>query len=518
MMSGVFDSRGSAANGDTDLKPFERLDSYRIPSDNDSTSDVSTNPAVFYVKCGRSRSCDQFTFSYKSDIVLLRFSGSELNFENTGDPDVKQVYITVPVAGLFNVEVSFGETVVSQLKHNVTSVDAVQSDHSSLICYGDKYESRWCRAKNICYSNRWFQFFGTASAKFNRSIMTAGSRPIPMDYPCCRKSIRFHTWGDPFPPANARLVVNERSFITCRWFSMQYLWHALFDYTVPLFWTQKLTGGVDKNSRIYTIDSNTSPKGFQYLSAFTNHEVLKLRVDEVPNNNTCWKDAVLGFPKSEYVVTPEKWVDTMSLPYEYPIEAFTGFREQMMHHFSREGVLDACEPDPKNPRVLIFVRNSTTRDIDNPVELEQAVKQWCPQCRVDSFIYRDETIGEQMEVICNASILISIHGSQLSHMVWMKIGDQKRKTSVIEILPYLYTCRDWYEQIANGAQIKYFKWLNTHRNNTRSGRNTESLYQKCLDGHGSCLQGCHDLLRDQRTVVNISEFESVFRSSLAYIS
>jgi hypothetical protein len=63
-----------------------------------------------------------------------------------------------------------------------------------------------------------------------------------------------------------------------------------------------------------------------------------------------------------------------------------------------------------------------------------------------------------------------MHGSQLSHMVWMKVDDPEKPTAVIEVLPYMYICRNWYQQMAEGAQIGYFMWLNTHRNNTRSGR------------------------------------------------
>jgi hypothetical protein len=52
-----------------------------------------------------------------------------------------------------------------------------------------------------------------------------------------------------FPIENARPIVDELSFLTCRWYSMQYLWHSLFDYTVPLFWTMKLNGGVKQKQQ-----------------------------------------------------------------------------------------------------------------------------------------------------------------------------------------------------------------------------------------------------------------------------
>jgi hypothetical protein len=304
--------------------------------------------------------------------------------------------------------------------------------------------------------------------------------------------------------------------MTCRWFSMQYLWHSLFDFTLPLFWVSKLNNGLNKSCKIFSIDENTSQKGYQFISAFTSSNVSNIRLRIPEFNHTCWNDLVIGFPKSEYNVTPSKWSDMMILPYEYPLEAYRGFREHMIGHFSGEETLKHCEPDPKHPRVLVFFRNAVMRDIVNKEELVGAIKQWCRECRVEGFLYQNETIAEQMSIICNASILISIHGSQLSHMVWMKIDDKYKKSSVIEILPYGYDCRNWYEQIANGAEIKYFKWMNTNRSNTRSGRSPTSRYEKCLNKEFDCLS-CHDLLRDQPTIVVMKEFKMVFMKSLKHV-
>lgn len=341
---------------------------------------------------------------------------------------------------------------------------------------------------------------------------------MPMDYPSCRKSIRFRITSDLFPYTNAQIVLTDLSYMTCRWFSMQYLWHSLFDYTLPLFWIQKLNGGVNKSRRIFCIDDNTSKKGYQFIAAFTTEEVANVRVDEVGNNNTCWTDLVLGFPKSEYDVTPEKWSNMQVLPYEYPLEAYLGFREHMIGHFCADDVLpNQCEPDPEHPHVVVVFRNASMRDIENKQELLDAIRGWCPLCTVSPFIYTNQTYCEQMLAFCNASILVSMHGSQLSHMVWMKVGDPTKPTSVIEILPYLYTCRDWYEQIANGAEIKYFSWVNTHRNNTRCGRPSCTDYERCLAGELPCIGECHDLLRDQPTIVNLTEFEEVFRRSLGHV-
>jgi hypothetical protein len=313
-------------------------------------------------------------------------------------------------------------------------------------------------------------------------------------------------------------VISDLSYITCRWYSMQYLWHALFDYTLPLFWTAKLNGGVNRSAQIFLVDENTSKKGYQFISAFTSREVRNIRVNETENNNTCWRDVVLGFPKSQFNITSDKRTTALDMAYEYPLEAFDGFRDHMISFFCGADVFRRqCNPDPSRPRVVVFFRNNRQRDIDNKEELIAAITRWCIGCRVDTFVFENQSYATQMLAICNASILISMHGSQLSHMVWMKVNDTEKRTAVIEILPYLYTCRDWYQQIADSAGIKYFKWINTHRNNTRSGLDNLAFYEKCLRGEKPCLGECHDHLRDQPTIVNLTEFETVFGASLNHV-
>jgi hypothetical protein len=268
-----------------------------------------------------------------------------------------------------------GQKQVAVFALNITFLEGLSANQSSLICYGRAYEHRWCRATSICWRDRWFTFFGIPESKFDRSIVVPGSRPIPRDCPSCRKRLRFYTTSLPFPFTNATEVVSEFSYVTCRWYSMQYLWYSLFDYTLPLFWTEKLNGGVNRSARIYTIDENTSQKGYQFISAFTATPVKNIRVDEHDNNNTCWRNIVLGFPKSEYDICPAKWNTSLELPYEYPLDAYKGFREHMISFFAGPGIVERqCNPDPKSPRVVVFFRNEAMRDIENKEDLVQAAR------------------------------------------------------------------------------------------------------------------------------------------------
>lgn len=499
-----------------------------------------SNPVTFYVKFTKlfePSMINKFSVVFFSDIVKFTYRENDFNYTQLNDTFIS-FSIIIPITSYYNVTFCWKNKIFKTLFHNISKVDMVPSDVSSLECFG-RYDHRWCRAKHICWQNKRFIFFGLREAKINRTSMIPGSRPIPHDYPKCRVVVQYKMFESKYPlPSNIlKSIIKERSFLTCRWYSMEYLWHALFDYTLPLFWTTKLNGGSNStNDRIFTIDENTSKKGYQFLGPFTNHTIENIKINLTKYNNTCFDDAIIGFPKSEYDINYEKWNDSpLLLPYEYPLEAFKGFREKMISYYSvpekvkksanfsiDDFMKDRCEPDPNHPRIVIAYRNSTMRDIVNQDEFTNNVKKICPNCIVDPYVYGGESFGEQMIRYCNASILLSIHGSQLSHMVWMKIDDKNKPTAVIEIKPYKYTCRDWYKQIADGAGIKYYQWTNPFLYNTKTGREKSNgfsmnKYNKCIKGELSCLD-CHDYLRDQPTVVDFKSFASTLKKALKYVT
>lgn len=507
-----------------------------------SISDLNpnSNPVMFsliFKQNFESTMIDKFSIVFFSDIVKITYRKEDFNYTQLNNTAIS-FSIIVPITSYFNVTFCWENKIFKTLFHNISNVDNVPSDVSSLECFG-RYDHRWCRAKHICWQNKRFIFFGLREAKINRTSMIPGSRPIPHDYPKCRVVVQYKMNEGKYPlPSNIlKSIIKERSFLTCRWYSMEYLWHALFDYTLPLFWTTKLNGGSNSSSdRIFTIDENTSKKGYQFLGPFTNHTIENIKINLTKFNNTCFNDAIIGFPKSEYDINYDKWNNSpLLLPYEYPLEAFKGFREKMISYYSiPENIKNStdfsidnfmknkCEPDPKHPRIVIAFRNSTMRDIVNQEELTNGAKKICPKCIVDPYVYGGESFGEQMLRYCNASILLSIHGSQLSHMVWMKIDDKKKPTAVIEIKPYKYICRDWYKQIADGAEIKYFQWTNPFIKNTKTGREKTNgfnmdRYNRCVQGKLSCLE-CHDYLRDQPTIVDMKSFSSVLKKAIKYVT
>ena len=170
--------------------------------------------------------------------------------------------------------------------------------------------------------------------------MSVGSRPIPCDYPSCRLIFRFHKKAQgnfTFPIKQSKYIKDGLSYLTCRWYSMQLLWHALYDYTLPLYWIMHLTGGPNRTrDHVFLIDENSNKdKALQLIHPLSADPVINIRMD--PEwNSTCFNDVIVGSPKCEKEFIKGKYESGIDLPYQYPPVAFEGFRE---HIENRENLL-----------------------------------------------------------------------------------------------------------------------------------------------------------------------------------
>jgi hypothetical protein len=171
-----------------------------------------------------------------------------------------------------------------------------------------------------------------------------------------------------------------------------------------------------------------------------------------------------------------------------------------------------CKVSSQAPIVYMVHRNQKVkgRRVMNPEEVFNATKEMCPSCHVEMIDFQNWDKMGQVRVSCNVSVLIGIHGSGLIHANWMPRSSESNPTGIIEFLPYLYTCRDWYEVMAKTAGVEYYG-VKTLRLNQSVWRG-DSLSQECHKGQGNCLDGrCHDFLRDQSITVDVNYYKSETR-------
>jgi hypothetical protein len=492
-------------------------------ADRSSPNTSNCQKFLFLFAAGRSLSPATIVSSLRiraeSDIAILRFGRKTLRVEYTSREDSAYVEVVFPINGVFNVSFSWFGLPLFDCQLEISQIDFFVGSQSMMNCYGGRYLNRWCVAWNVCWKWKRFYFYGDIATFFKVRIAYPGSRPPPNDYLSCRIIFRMIAAAS-FPSSDlVETWYNETSFLTCRWNGMQHFWHLLMDFTVPLWWAMRLHNATDRHARIFTLDNNTGHKGYLFCPALSEQSVENIR-NMSRTKYSCWKHAIIGVPKSEKFVQPEKWPNGYDMPYEYPHEAVAGMREHFLGFYnpgeSTQSVLRRCQPNAATPRVVFAFRVSEKRHIVNKVELIEAIKEWCPECVVDQFYGTGETANGQLNFVCNASILIGIHGGGLTHMLFQKPSAPDAPTAVIEILPYGYTCRNWYKFAAITANVRYFRWANPYLNNSLPVRGSKN--SPCFTQHELCMSDqCHDLLRDQLTTVDLDDFRQLFLRTLAYV-
>jgi hypothetical protein len=116
------------------------------------------------------------------------------------------------------------------------------------------------------------------------------------------------------------------------------------------------------------------------------------------------------------------------------------------------------------------------------------------------------SVDDQVALISRASALIGIHGSGLAHAVWMAESRPGHRTFLIEVTPFGYVCRNWYEIAANAAGVKYVQLMNR-----RPPKEANEQLQACWKFPEMCpMQQCHDLLRDQSIELELDTLAEVW--------
>ena len=454
-------------------------------------------------------------------VVLVKNEIGEFRVRLSDVPDVvitdSKIIATLfaPSTGVSDVIVTFNGNVELETKVRVSSL-VEDSRYTRLLCVGPSYRSRWCYARNVCVDRQNLSFVLPYEARFEDIFLVPGSRAPPND-------------PHEFRITRERIVVvrdvsdqfeNVTGVIGSRFYNSRMLWHCAMDSLAPTFWTMtsfssNITDSewghedneaygmvIDRTSELVVFDNFGSTALF-YLRALTKRPPLL-----IGSRRKCYRTAILGLRKTS---TKAEFEDEKSLMVRYDIDpqGVRGLRGVMLEWAG----LDKCVPSKSNPLVMIINRRTKEekRRILNFDELVNATKEMCPICNVTAIDLQDYDKQGQVRVVCGASALIGAHGSGLTHVAWMNPSSDEYPTTLIELFPYKYTCRNWYEREANMARVGYIAvhTLNINQSRWASWHNEEKV-ARCHTLEGECERGrCHDFLRDQSIIVDISQYMSL---------
>ena len=413
--------------------------------------------------------------------------------------------------------------------------------YTSLHCFGSNYQTRLCQASNFCMFSHHPAFVFPFHWTFNDTFLLSGSRFAPYDLKDLRFSAKSIKLFSSYP--NNATWFNSTSTLFTRCYIDIMIWHTLADVTIPLYITltsfqnnffnfdfdtdsQKIFkkypnyGKITPNHHLFVWDTLPGLQRLYYAKFLSSYPIEK-----IPYQGTyCFSNITLGLFKSEKVINASR-----NVVRKYHIESLgvKGFRDYFLNaslaKINQGHLINYYNPSRKHPIIRIIIRrtNQEVRRIINIDAVFNATKEMCPYCDVQTIVIEKFKKEEQIRVIANVSLLIGVHGSGLSHLVWMlpsipsnNTNNQKPLTTgIIEILPYKYVCRDWYERLAEGFNIHYSPLYtkNISQSRWQPGHN-QSKVILCHTQNYSCVQGkCNDFLRDQSVIVDIEYYKQVLK-------
>jgi hypothetical protein len=330
------------------------------------------------------------------------------------------------------------------------------------------------------------------SATFAQVFVAPGSHAPPFDVPQDRipgKRIVVHQglrwrWRD------------RPGFLFARYWQTHQPFHAFMDGVVPALWTMNLSWGVDRRNDLLLWDNfGTLARTTEWLSALSDHVVPVGKA-----NAACYHRFVLGMRKTHTAPSlTRRRRDQLLYPYDLDADAVSGLRDIVL---TGMGMAVTRLPRP----VVIIVQRPGVRRIINEDEVVNATRRLCQRCDVLTQNMEDLSVREQTEFAATASAIVGMHGSGLVHALWMQPG-----AAMVEILPYRYTCRQWYTRVAALAKARHFV---VHTKSVAQSRwedwHNPKKVRRCLRTAGECLrERCHDFLGDQSSLVDIPYFEDV---------
>jgi hypothetical protein len=378
-------------------------------------------------------------------------------------------------------------------------------DYGQMRCHNkESFPSRWCEFRNLAYFDHHFFFFTPAVFEFPVPFLVPGPRAPPFDKAPDRFVIEpIVLRARPFEIPRVLTVVKEFSYIYGVFHNYHMLWHTMFDFIIPLFYFIRVRNGTDTvhTRRVY-VRSDGVWAFHAMVKTLTMHPVVVLD-DENPS--LLMRHGIVGIQKLERDMRENRtYDDSIGFNYDFNRTVGIGLRQAILRELS---IPDNVVGENGKPLVLLIDRGSGTRNVENIQPLRTLLVEQCAHCEVRVVEFHSMEVEEQIRQTSRASVLVGFHGSGLAHTLWMAESRPNHTTHLIEIIPYKYLCRNWYQTAAAVAGVQYHRIMN--RNRPDSSRDTR--LDECWDRPEICAtQQCHDLLRDQRTAVELDTFGEVW--------
>jgi len=389
-----------------------------------------------------------------------------------------------------------------ELKLDVSDFSENHS-YSRLRCHKeDSFLTRWCEGKNIPYFDGHFFFLSPAFFVFPDPFIVPGPRAAPFDkigdrLTCEPIVIQFSKSSIP-----RNLTVHSKIGYLYGVFHNYYmLWHTLFDFVVPFYKFLHVANRTEsREDRVIYVRSDGVWMFFPIMELISSEPVTI--IDSSPYS-FLFPNLVMGIEKFEKDISLSRTYDqSVSFTYNFDNDTAPGLRNDLL---SILNIPSNEYGDNGKPLVVVIDRGLTKRNVVNVPEIVSFLKKECDFCEVKAIILEKLDVKEQISSVAKASVLLGLHGSGLSHVLWMAPHSKEKPTHLVEILPYNYSCRNWYNTAADVARVNYHSVMNSKPDPSSGNDMTKCWSDSKLCGSSSC----HDRLRDQRTELEINSLSRI---------
>ena len=367
----------------------------------------------------------------------------------------------------------------------------------SMECHGsrDKWDFRVCRFKNLTYFNKTFYIDTPYTVDFECPIVMPNGRsnPVaPWRSQVCVKKLPATLKNSVF--YSGRYMYTDPGFFTYS------LWHGFVEQTVPVWQGWVTYMGRDPDTILVT-DSSLVKDYRNDTDLFLNTKPQALR------DGTTYEEFFAGTAKimdDKAHIKPERKNYKPYDMYEYfNFTEFVNVREFKQMFYDHYKTRDLPQEKP----LVLFVERKQKRRIVNQKTAAEALRNEFPQVNICLIEPEKYSMGEQVELFKAADVLIAAHGMALTQSIWMN-----ESKSVIEIFPYMMSCRDWYEQWAYANKLHYQYFVPSEdpfKEETEKDQRLKECYK--IDG---CKYDCLDKTLFANAWVDIPTLINMTRKAL----
>ena len=488
----------------------KNLDGYEDPICKFST--ITANEDIFHIHYDKKIRINNFTditnkFTLHSHVFKqpLTFPVNSSRILNVTDYDI-YLQFYMPIIDDYDIILKCSNREKAKMKIAITNFSN-DNEFSRLRCHHKSYVKRWCEARNLALISNEFVFFSNAIFSFPRPFLVPGARCPPFDVATDRLEFEPLIQQNPFSESKTELVLDsEKNYFYGGFYNFQQLWHAVFDFTIPFYkFTKEFPMNDTREERQIYVRSQPIWGFTELMKVNFKKDFINMQYTAVKNR--LFREIVLGIEKNEKNPLLNRTnEDTIVFQYNFNQSSVPTFRNELLEV---NNLSTTAVGDKGKPLVILIDRRFGSRKLVNTMEVYEYMNKTCDFCEIKLLRLEDLAFSQQMDLISRSSVLAGLHGSGLTHVVWMAESRANHSTHLIEFLPMKYGCRNWYHTAANVSRVNYHPVMSTEPGHYEKS----DILKHCLSDKGVCgTLACHDALRDQTTTVNISAFDPVWKS------